>query len=112
MSENKTLLQDFAASTQQNNQVWGLRGEDGWAVCDSIEFEETDVLPFFSTEAAALKLCVDEWQAYTPASFSLEEFLEDWLPGMHEDHVMVGIQWDNDQEDAEFEPADVAEAFT
>lgn len=108
---HQEILESFTADVISTDKVWGLKGEDGWAVCESIEFEETDVLLFFATEEAAAKLCVDEWQAYEPASLTLDEFLQDWLPGMHEDNAMVGIQWDADLDGPELEPADVDSAF-
>ena len=112
MSEETTQIQDFIQPVLENSQVWGLKGEDGWCICDSIEFEETDVMPFFTSKAEAAKLCNAEWQAYTPESINLEEFIEDWLPGMHEDNVMVGIQWNADLEGPELEPAEIAALFS
>jgi hypothetical protein len=111
MDNISKVLEAFASSALLSGHVWGLKGREGWAICDSVEFEDTDVLPFFSTQEAAALLCVDEWQAYTPSSFPLEEFLEDWLPGMHEDNVMVGLQWDKTLDGPEFEPVDVAAVF-
>jgi hypothetical protein len=92
--------------------VWGLKSEDGWAVCPSIEFEETDVFPFWSNEEDAKVHCSGEWKIYTASSISLEEFLEDWLPGMHEDDVMAGPNWDEELTGLEVEPADLAAHLT
>lgn len=112
MSDQENLLQVFASEVISEEKVWGLKGQEGWALCESIEFEETDVMLFFSSEASAAKLCKDEWQTYQPESLMLDEFLQDWLPGMHEDNAMVGLQWDMDMEGPEFEPADVATALS
>lgn len=40
---------------------------------------------------------------------SLEEFLDDWLPGMHEDVILVGVNWNGEMEGAEVEPLDLLE---
>lgn len=99
----------FVERVSASGKVWGLKAEDGWAVCPSIEFEETDVFPFWSDEADAAIHCVDEWKIYSPASIDLADFLTDWLPGMHEDSAMAGPNWDAEMSGLEIEPKDLAE---
>lgn len=99
----------FISRIQETGMVWGLQAKDGWAVCPSLEFEKTDVFPFWSEEADAKIHCNEDWAIYTPASITLEEFVENWLPGMHEDEVMVGPNWDAEMSGLEVEPADIAE---
>ncbi len=100
----------FIAGVLKTGKVWGLcDAEDNWAVCPSAVYEETDVLPFWSDEIVARALCSDEWAIYQPKVIALEEFLNDWLPGMHEDDVLVGPNWDAELEGLELEPADVAQ---
>ncbi|MEN9433675.1 MAG: hypothetical protein RLZZ422_1264 [Pseudomonadota bacterium] len=98
----------FIAEVKQTGQVWGLNSDDGWATCPSAFFEETDVIPFWSNEAAAKLHCTEEWSHYQPEAISLNEFLTDWLPGMHEDDIMVGPNWDEELEGLEIEPQDLA----
>jgi len=99
----------FIEQIQQTGQVWGLKADDGWAVCPSLEFEKTDVFPFWSSEADAKSHCSEDWDIYTPAALTLEDFVVNWLPGMHEDEVMVGPNWNSELSGVEVEPADVAE---
>jgi len=99
----------FIARIQETGLVWGLKSNDGWAVCPSLEFEKTDVFPFWSDEADALAHCTEDWAIYTPDTISIEEFVESWLPGMHEDEVMAGPNWDVEMSGLEVEPADIAE---
>lgn len=98
----------FVTEVKQTRQVWGLNSDEGWATCPSAFFEETDVIPFWSNQAAAQVHCTEEWSNYKPEAISLDEFLTDWLPGMHEDDVMVGPNWDEELEGLEVEPQDVA----
>lgn len=100
----------FIATIRKTGQVWGLCGNsaEGWATCPSAAYEETDVLPFWSRESLAQALCTEEWAIYTPTLIPLEEFVHDWLPGMHEDDALVGPDWSVDLEGLELEPADVA----
>jgi len=99
----------FIARIQETGKVWGLQAKDGWAVCPSLEFENTDVFPFWSDEADARIHCNEDWAIYTPASIALEDFVENWLPGMHDDEVMAGPNWDAEMSGLEVEPADIAE---
>ena len=99
----------FISRIQETGLVWGLKAEDGWAVCPSLEFEKTDVFPFWGEESDAKVHCSEDWDIYTPASIALEDFVVNWLPGMHEDEVMVGANWNAHLSGVEVEPADVAE---
>jgi hypothetical protein len=44
-------------------------------------------------------------------AIELEEFLEDWLTGMHEEVVLAGINWNEELEGVEIEPLDLLEEF-
>ena len=100
----------FIVTIRESGQVWGLFSQkiEGWATCPSAAYEDTDVLPFWSTEALAQTLCTQEWAVYQPQLIPLEEFVNDWLPGMHEDDALVGPDWSVELEGLEIEPADVA----
>ncbi len=100
----------FIAEICQTSTVWGLYSttDEGWAVCPSAAYEDTDVLPFWSDQQAAAALCNGEWSVYMPKMIPLEEFIHDWLPGMHEDDALAGPNWDTELEGLEVEPADVA----
>lgn len=101
----------FLEQVRETGQIWGLYGDDGWALCPSIEFEDTEVFPFWSDERYAAAVCTDEWKVYRPRAISIEDFLSEWLPGIHEDNAMVGPNWDAELTGMEIEPADLAEAL-
>lgn len=107
-SEN---LDRFVVEALSQGCVWGLQGADGWALCASENHEDMDVIPFWSQEVFAAVHCKDDWAQYKPVAIELEEFLEDWLPGMHEDVVLVGVNWDEELEGDEVEPIDLLEEF-
>jgi uncharacterized protein DUF2750 len=86
-----------------------LRSEDGWAVCASTEFEDTDVMPFWSDRAYAARAAINEWAAYEPASIPLDEFIDSWLKGMHENGSLVGTNWDRENCGMEIAAADLAQ---
>jgi|SRR5690554_1295009 len=91
--------------------VWGLEGPDGWALCDSEKRDDIDVMPLWSLRELAALHCIDEWQSYQPLPIALDELLEDWLPGMHEDVTLVGINWNEQLEGEEWEPLDLLAEF-
>lgn len=104
--------QRFVTTVVDANQLWGLQSPEGdWAICDSIEYEDTEVYIFFSDQARAQKLCSDDWVKYKPAVISLDDFLNKWLGGMHDDEHLVGLNWDAELVGNELEPGDLAEAF-
>lgn len=99
----------FIRRVKKTGLVWGLKTSNGWAVCESSEYEDRVVYPFWSDEAYARPHCTGDWSHFTPASIELDAFIERWLPGMGEDDVLVGTDWDADLSGLEWEPADLAE---
>lgn len=117
-SEHENLAADldesydfFIAEAISTGCVWGLEGEEGWALCPSEMNHEIDVMPLWSQPAFAQVQCVDEWSHYKVVPISLEELLDVWLPGMHEDVVFIGPNWNEAMEGLELEPLDVLEDF-
>ncbi|TQV76019.1 DUF2750 domain-containing protein [Exilibacterium tricleocarpae] len=97
----------FIVEALETGCVWGLEGPDGWALCPSEKYPDSDVLPFWSQPEFAQGHCVDEWVDYRAVPVSLEELLEDWLPGMHNDVLLAGINWTADMVGSEVEPLDL-----
>ncbi len=89
--------------------VWGLESDDGWALCPSVNNDELSVMPLWSQPEFAKLHCQEEWKDYRVIPISLEELLDDWLPGMHEDLLLVGTNWDSELEGEEVEPLDLLE---
>ncbi len=91
--------------------VWGLENEDGWALSDSDTHRDASVMPFWSQPEYAQQHCVEEWADYKVIPISLEELLDDWLPGMHEDVILVGVNFNGEMEGLEKEPLDLLGDF-
>jgi len=104
--ENRDI---FIAEAIETGCVWGLENEDGWALCPSLKNETIEVMPFWSQPEYAELHCQEEWADYDVVPISLEELLEDWLPGMHEDVLLVGVNWNAKLEGLEMEPLDLLE---
>lgn len=91
--------------------VWSLQGEEGWALCASQKYSQVDVIPFWSQPEFAQCHIKDDWQHYEVVAIALEEFMDDWLTGMHKDVVLAGINWNQDLEGEEYEPLDILHMF-
>ncbi len=100
--------QSFIEDILKTGKVWGVRSDEGWVVCDSAEFEETDVMPFWSAEIDAKAQCSDEWAGNRAEAIELETFIDDWLTGMAEDGVLIGPNWTSEMDGLEIEPVDLA----
>lgn len=91
--------------------IWGLESDEGWALCPSHADDEVGVMPLWSQPEFAAVHVAGEWQDYRVVPISVEELLDDWLTGMHEDVTLVGPNWNVELEGAEMEPLDVLEDF-
>jgi hypothetical protein len=101
--------QRFIEQTRESGQVWGLQSPEGWVIVDSVEFEDTDVMPFWSDAAYAEAHCVGEWENFKPVAIDAEEFVADWLPGMDEDGTLIGPNWNAELEGLEVEAIEIAQ---
>lgn len=117
MTEEITVLGDdfdhnyvlFIEDAISTGCVWGLENAEGFALCEANENDNIDVMPFWSQPEYAQALCVDDWKDYKPVPIALDELLDDWLPGMHDDVVWVGVNWNVQMQGIEIEPLDLLE---
>ena len=105
-------LDRMIVESLENGCVWGLQdAEENWALVGSTDSDTIDVIPFWSNEEFAQALCNGDWYIYKPVPIEMGEFLDEWLPGMHSDVLMVGVNWTPDLEGQEMEPLDLLEEF-
>ena len=99
MDNNTTHFDTFIATVKLTQQLWALhdKASDGWVILDSINFEDTDVMPLWSSEKLAKSHCTDEWQGYAPVKISVADWLEFWVEDLAEDNVMIGVDWQGDE---------------
>jgi hypothetical protein len=94
----------FIQKVVETDAVWGLTKDDTWATSSSNEFEEAEVILFWSEDKGAVSCAEDEWATYRPESISIVEFLENWCVGMYSDALLVGPNWSSDLTGKEVEP--------
>ena len=107
-SNGSSPYSEFIKKVVARDEVWGLEGAEGLAISSSMKNEEQDVIPFWSEEALAKAVAADDWANFKPSSMRVAEFLENWLTGMHNDELLVGINWDAELSGEELEPLLVA----
>ncbi|GAA5187753.1 DUF2750 domain-containing protein [Ferrimonas gelatinilytica] len=108
MSDITPTVQAFADAVSEHRQLWVLSSDEEYVVCDSIEFENTDVMPLFSSQEKAQALCKEDWAQYQPVAVAMDDFFEHWLPSLDEDKVMVGLDWDEALNGIECDPFELA----
>jgi hypothetical protein len=101
----------FLAEAIATGCVWGLENDNGWALCPANQNSELDVIPLWSQPEYAQLHVADEWSGYKVVPIALEELLDDWLPGLHEDLTLVGPNWNATLDGDAIEPLDLLEDF-
>jgi hypothetical protein len=98
----------FITQAAESGLVWALRSEEGYATSPSNDYDEGEVIPFWSDPELAKSLASDEWAAYIPTEVPMVDFLENWLVGMQQEAMLVGTNWDADLAGMELEPLELA----
>ena len=102
MKETNSLI-TFLDDVKSTQQLWALQDKksEDWVVLDSVNYEQTEVMPLWSSEALATKHCVDEWKNYSATAITVADWLEYWVDDLLKDEVIIGLNWldqDNDSE--------------
>jgi hypothetical protein len=92
--------------------VWGLKGPEGFAYCESHEDEEKSVLVFWSDRAYAARAQKSQFPECEPEEIPLFDFLFRWLPGMSRDGALAGTNWSKDLVGLETDPDELADQIT
>lgn len=100
---------EFIERIIENEVVWGLKlkDEDDWAVSESNDYEDTGVMVFWSDKAYAKECAKEEWAEYEVTDIPLELFVKNWLTGLDEDGILVGVNWDGNLIGYETEPIEL-----
>ena len=110
---NSNTLNDFLKETKVTQVIWALqdKASEDWVVLDSPTFENTDVMPLWSSSELAKQHCIEEWGGYVPCEISLSDWFEFWLEDLNEDGIIVGVNWLGDEECVELELSEFTQAL-
>lgn len=106
-------LSDFLTQAKENQLIWALqdKASEDWVVLDSINFEDTDVMPLWSTEALAKSHCVEEWAEYIPVAITVADWMEFWVEDLLEDGVIIGLNWQENDDCFELELSEFTQSL-
>jgi len=101
----------FIQEICQEQKVYILTSEEGFAISYSEEFEYEDgsnleVICFWSSTDLAKQAKHNQWEKHQIDSIELNTFLEEWLFGMIEEVSLVGINFDETSKGEEQSPLD------
>ena len=108
-----TTLKSFLQQVKDTQELWALqdKNSEDWVVLDSVNFENTEVMPLWSTEALAKSHCVEEWADYVPAAISVADWMEFWVEDLLEDGVIIGLNWQENDDCFELELAEFTQSL-
>ncbi len=112
-SDLQANLDLFIEETKETQKVWSLYSEadEGWISVESTEFENSEVMPFWSSKEDAEFHNVEEWDDFTVGEIPLDIFTEDWLVTLSEDGILVGVNWNQQLEGKEVEASDLVKLY-
>lgn len=113
MKDNKQVLAAFLADIKPTQLLWALQDKksEDWVVLDSLTYEETEVMPLWSSEELAEKHCTEEWADYVATTISLADWLEFWVEDLLSDGVVIGINWLGEEDDVEIDLPEFTQAL-
>lgn len=88
-SEAEIRYEAFVEAVSKSEMLWTLENDDGFVLmCDD---EGRECLPFWPDEQSCAKHISDDWKDCLCQAIPLEEFIENWVPGIVEDGFKVVI---------------------
>lgn len=89
----------FVKTVCKNQIIYGLKDKEGFAMSTSNHYENESgesvgLICLWSEEARAKILAKEEWADYKPEKIALNNFIENWCLGMHDDGLYIGTNFD------------------
>lgn len=88
----KKRYEYFIKKVVDSEEIWALY-DDGWAT--TTDNAGRILIPFWPKKEFAKVCAIDSWENYKPEKIDLEEFINDWLPGMKKDGHIPSIFWNH-----------------
>jgi hypothetical protein len=83
----------FYRDVAQSRTVWAIRDAGGFPSPKNLSGKRA--MPFWSTSSRAEKVIanVAAYAGFEPVAISWDEFRDNWLPGLAQDELLVGVNW-------------------
>lgn len=88
----KKRYEYFIKKVADYEEVWGLYS-DGWAT--TTDNNGSILIPFWPKKEFAEYCKKDIWENYYPEKIELNDFLNEWIPGMKKDSYKLSIFYNN-----------------
>jgi hypothetical protein len=79
----------FIGQVADWDEVWGLRGPDGWAL--AADDNGLQLMPVWPHARFAEACAAGEWADSLPEAIPLDRWIEAWLTGLTRDHCGVAV---------------------
>jgi hypothetical protein len=86
---NETRYVYFIKRVADWEEVWGLKGEDGWVL--SADDAGNQVAVFWPFKEYAKLCATGAWIQTVPMKIELPTFIDRWIPGLNQDGRLVGV---------------------
>jgi len=74
-------------------EVWSLTDKNGWVLTE--DDSNKKLAPFWPAKEYAIYCAKNEWADCAAEKILLEDFVNDWLPGLSRDNIAVSIFFNN-----------------
>ena len=103
-----SIFETFLTDIKSTQLIWALKDpeSDNWVILDSLTYEDSEVMPLWSSKNNAEFHRTDTWESYVSASITVADWLEFWVEDLIEDNVIIGIDWLGKDTDLEMDLQD------
>lgn len=114
MSQVNETITAFLNEVKEPQNIWALQDieSEDWVVLDSINYENSEVMPVWGSKEKAQAHCIDEWKNYQAVAIPLAEWFEFWVEDLIEDNIIIGVNWPQEGAVEEIELADFSQALS
>ncbi|KAA1268702.1 DUF2750 domain-containing protein [Leptospira interrogans] len=93
MGQSSAQYHQFFIEIKKSEKIWTLRDEGVFP--SPISVSGNRVMPFWSSKRRVQSIIknVNTYSLFKPYEISYQDFINRWLPGLKNDHFLVGINW-------------------
>ena len=93
MSISSAHYSAFYKEVAKNKRLWTIKDAQGFPA--PLNHEGKRAQPFWSSISRAEKIIsnVPAYSSFEPYELKLKIFLEQWIPGLTKDEILVGVNW-------------------
>ncbi|XPF94215.1 DUF2750 domain-containing protein [Colwellia sp. RE-S-Sl-9] len=114
MTDQQNIIKTFMTDVKVSQTLWALKEpeSENYVVLDSVNFENTEVMPLWSSAELAQNHCFEEWEDYQPTEISVAEWMEFWIEDLNEDNIIIGLNWPEEGDCVEVELAEFTQLLS